>query len=285
MMRVDGLALCVLATVSCAAVLQPKCAYASGPVVGGFDATRGGFESLQNDTTLANEISAAFPGTTFTYTDTLTSSFFTGVNVAILGVAYGDSTPISPLTSFEQSALYNFVLGGGTALIFSDNNSFGSTTTAQAANASLLSPFGVTATGTLDGIQNANIIDPTGPLTSPFTPVNPFQGNYPGWYSDTNNGQVLADWNANGEPAIDYFKPTVFGPRSGAVVLFADSDAMVAGEDLTTQTENLVLNAFGTYTLAPPPIPEPSTWAMILIGFAGLGYAGYRRGRAAVSLA
>ena len=27
----------------------------------------------------------------------------------------------------------------------------------------------------------------------------------------------------------------------------------------------------------PPTVPEPSTWAMMLLGFAGLGYAGYRR--------
>jgi hypothetical protein len=27
-------------------------------------------------------------------------------------------------------------------------------------------------------------------------------------------------------------------------------------------------------------VPEPSTWAMMLIGFAGLGYAGYRRASA-----
>jgi hypothetical protein len=27
------------------------------------------------------------------------------------------------------------------------------------------------------------------------------------------------------------------------------------------------------------PVPEPSTWAMMLIGFAGLGFAGYRRAR------
>jgi hypothetical protein len=27
-------------------------------------------------------------------------------------------------------------------------------------------------------------------------------------------------------------------------------------------------------------VPEPSTWAMMLIGFAGLGFAGYRRARA-----
>ena len=24
------------------------------------------------------------------------------------------------------------------------------------------------------------------------------------------------------------------------------------------------------------PVPEPSTWAMLLLGFAGLGYAGFR---------
>jgi hypothetical protein len=31
---------------------------------------------------------------------------------------------------------------------------------------------------------------------------------------------------------------------------------------------------------APPPIgtPEPSTWAMMLLGFAGVGFLGYRRG-------
>ena len=32
-------------------------------------------------------------------------------------------------------------------------------------------------------------------------------------------------------------------------------------------------------------VPEPSTWAMLLLGFAGLGYAGYRgRARAPVSI-
>ncbi len=32
-------------------------------------------------------------------------------------------------------------------------------------------------------------------------------------------------------------------------------------------------------------VPEPSTWAMTLLGFAGLGYAGYRTSRKAVSIA
>jgi ATP-dependent DNA ligase len=29
--------------------------------------------------------------------------------------------------------------------------------------------------------------------------------------------------------------------------------------------------------IPPPAVPEPSTWAMMLLGFAVLGYAGYRR--------
>jgi hypothetical protein len=30
-------------------------------------------------------------------------------------------------------------------------------------------------------------------------------------------------------------------------------------------------------------VPEPSTWAMMLVGFAGLGFAGYRASRRAVA--
>jgi hypothetical protein len=253
-------------------------ANAAGPVVAGFDATRGGFESLApgEDTGLADDISAAFPGTTFTFSNTLTSSFLSGANVAILGVATTDHSAINPLSSSEQSALYNFVLGGGTALIFADNSTFDAN--APAANASLLSPFGVTITATLNGGQTAPIIDPSGPLTGPFTPVTAFYGSYTGYFSDTNGGQVLADWASDSQPAIDYFKPGSFGPSSGAVVLFADSDAMVAGDALTTTNINLVLNAFGTYTLQPS-VPEPSTWAMMLLGFAGLGFARHRQRR------
>jgi hypothetical protein len=33
------------------------------------------------------------------------------------------------------------------------------------------------------------------------------------------------------------------------------------------------------------PVPEPSTWAMMLIGFAGLGFVGYRRTRKPASIA
>jgi hypothetical protein len=55
-----------------------------------------------------------------------------------------------------------------------------------------------------------------------------------------------------------------------------------------------VFTATGNQTLlwAPEPgitpligIPEPSTWAMMLLGFAGLGFAGFRNAKAKVALA
>ena len=33
------------------------------------------------------------------------------------------------------------------------------------------------------------------------------------------------------------------------------------------------------------PVPEPSTWAMMVLGFAGLGFAGYRASRKSASVA
>jgi PEP-CTERM motif len=42
-----------------------------------------------------------------------------------------------------------------------------------------------------------------------------------------------------------------------------------------------VLSGVVTYSFTPAgaPVPEPSTWAMMLVGFAGLGYAAVRGNR------
>jgi hypothetical protein len=45
---------------------------------------------------------------------------------------------------------------------------------------------------------------------------------------------------------------------------------------------DLTINGFGAFVIGgvvPEAVPEPSTWAMMLLGFAGLGFAGYRRPR------
>jgi hypothetical protein len=45
----------------------------------------------------------------------------------------------------------------------------------------------------------------------------------------------------------------------------------------------------GDYSIVYGPgiqssVPEPSTWAMMLLGFAGLGLAGYRNGRRKIAI-
>jgi hypothetical protein len=125
-----------------------------------------------------------------------------------------DGQAITPLSAAEQTALLNFVLGGGTALIFADNSAFDPN--APAANASLLAPFGVTVTGTLNGLSNAPILNLSGPLTGPFSPVTTFAANYPGYFNGTGLGSVLADLNGDTtKPAVERFAPGTLGAGSG----------------------------------------------------------------------
>jgi hypothetical protein len=44
-----------------------------------------------------------------------------------------------------------------------------------------------------------------------------------------------------------------------------------------TGTANVDLGVAGTVATSAPTVPEPSTWAMLALGFAALGYAGFRR--------
>jgi hypothetical protein len=42
---------------------------------------------------------------------------------------------------------------------------------------------------------------------------------------------------------------------------------------------DLTVSGSGVFVVGGSAVPEPSTWAMMLLGFAGLGFAGYRRAR------
>jgi PEP-CTERM motif len=49
-------------------------------------------------------------------------------------------------------------------------------------------------------------------------------------------------------------------------------------------SQALGINAAGQVVGYSVPAPEPSTWAMMLLGFAGLGFAGYRRAKAGAAV-
>jgi hypothetical protein len=65
---------------------------------------------------------------------------------------------------------------------------------------------------------------------------------------------------------------------------FLDPDWLRVGTDIVGPPAPPPATQFNaSFSLSGSPVPEPSTWAMLLLGFAGLGYAGYRASRRAAA--
>ena len=92
------------------------------------------------------------------------------------------------------------------------------------------------------------------------------------------NGRELFDVNFGSlSVAESFFSDTVLnlGTYSGPGV------DVTFGYDLTADGSG----GFGLDLAVGGAVPEPSTWAMMLVGFTSLSFAGYRRTRKARSIA
>jgi hypothetical protein len=84
---------------------------------------------------------------------------------------------------------------------------------------------------------------------------------------------------------VDRLKAATIGFNFlGGIAPGPDSaSAQLAIETNATRFTSGFLSAFNTGSATiigfAPSVPEPSTWAMLLLGFAGLGFAGHRRTR------
>lgn len=89
-------------------------------------------------------------------------------------------------------------------------------------------------------------------------------------------GQIFYHMAYSIIPGSDLRPPSTM---PGGLVI-GGSDGGSTGVGLTFDTGSvLTLVSPGGAGFALTAVPEPSTWAMMLIGFAGLGYAGYRASR------
>jgi hypothetical protein len=74
----------------------------------------------------------------------------------------------------------------------------------------------------------------------------------------------------------------VFDPTTHTVDDYVNGTLAISGSAGISEGSNIVLfggvnGNFNLVQLATTGIPEPSTWAMMAIGFAGLGFVGYRK--------
>ena len=79
---------------------------------------------------------------------------------------------------------------------------------------------------------------------------------------------------------LDATIPGALGLSSATIT----SGIGVANEFYINTANILEPNSAGPYVMRVVGTPEPGTWAMMLLGFAGLGFVGYRRARAAHDL-
>ncbi len=107
--------------------------------------------------------------------------------------------------------------------------------------------------------------------TLPSSPPALPPGNYGGYFD--NYGVMLK--LANDDYVDLYSNGDIQATQAGAVPVTLPPYGVVVVTSLGADYENAQGLAFST--------PEPSTWAMMALGFASVGFAGYRRSRARLS--
>ncbi len=74
----------------------------------------------------------------------------------------------------------------------------------------------------------------------------------------------------------DFIAVTLTGTLTDSQGLFTDSPVELKFT-ATQAGDNIPSVAFSNTSIVTPSIPEPSTWAMMALGFGALGYAGFRK--------
>jgi hypothetical protein len=96
-----------------------------------------------------------------------------------------------------------------------------------------------------------------------------------GWYAGIYTGPSSLAISFNGVDIIN-LNPA---PSDGVYRQFSATFTATGSDTLTVTSYQLPsYNLVDNFSVTA--VPEPSTWALMLAGFAGLGFAGYRRSRA-----
>ncbi len=131
--------------------------------------------------------------------------------------------------------------------------------------------FATSLTFSVSGVGTGTFPDVIGVV---FNQNNGFAG-----FSDfTTNLAILGTFIGVGGR---YDLSTAIGPITGSIAAgilsFSTSLGTLAFDGLPFDPVLLREDGTSTFTAAVASVPEPSTWAMMLLGFAGIGFLAYRR--------
>jgi hypothetical protein len=203
-----------------------------------------------------------------------------------LSVSAADATVLLTLGQTSSGDTVTGTRVGGTTTITSSTQV---DITQIDATPPLLTPF--TATFDLSATSIGQAINPVGPIdvfqrySGSFSITNGATNYLSGTFSDavfgSGGGLTLSASEGGGETVT--FTSNVIAPNlvhglDAAIALSLTDvtpDASIGGPVGSRSLNSFKSDVSGDFSNTA--VPEPSTWAMMLLGFAGLAYAGYRR--------
>jgi hypothetical protein len=173
------------------------------------------------------------------------------VNITGAG-SWGDNTPDTPFSAPGGLWVFSFNL---------ENNPISSNPTNEITNFSY----------ELNGVEVSNT------LFSPFVTAEFFPADLAGMFDlSFSNGDVVSFYGADIGSTLT-FAPGVYLVAAGVQMLPATGTGAVIVR--VGSTGGVGVTPFGA------GVPEPSTWAMMILGFATLAFTGYRRSRKSENVA
>lgn len=250
---------------------------ASALVIGTFDSSRTGIANLDTglfSTQSRNSLDANYPGLTFSSAPTLTPTFLAGIDILVIHPVNFPGA-ISPLVADERSALFEYVAGGGNALLLLEVDPSGSAIVT--ASQSIAGVFGLTIVDDgLDGYLYGTAANPAHPIFSgPFgTQASVILGGAGVFTNLGPYAQGMMNMDASGLPVIAAIEAGAIAPGSGRVILTSDihmfSDDSVG---FFSSHQTLHSNMFAWLH----PVPEPSSMTLAVAALIGGGFLVRRR--------